>query len=55
MNDILGRQKRDREIRHVLSRIQGGEHYFFDLDLTEEQAEALGWQSAEDLDLVAAN
>jgi hypothetical protein len=55
MNDILARQKRDRDIRHVLSMVHGGEHYFFDLDLTEKQAEALGWQPALELDLVAAN
>src|SRR3974377_2430521 len=54
MNDILARQKRDRDIRHVLGRVLEGEHYFFDLDLTEVQAETLGWQPAVELDLVAA-
>lgn len=55
MTDILARQKRDRDTRHVLSMIHGGEHYFFDFDLTEEQAETLGWQPAEDVDLVEAH
>ncbi len=54
MTEILTRQKRDRDTRHVLSRIRGGEHYFFDLDLTAEQAETLGWQPAGDVDLVGA-
>jgi hypothetical protein len=54
MTDILARQKRDRDTRHVLNRIHGGEHYFFDLDLTEEQAETLGWQPAGDVDMVGA-
>lgn len=54
MTDILARQKRDRDSRHVLYRIHGGEHYFFDLDLTEEQAETLGWQPAGDVDMVGA-
>lgn len=44
MNDILSRQKRSKDARHVLGTIQGGPHYFFDLDLTEEQAQSLGWR-----------
>src|SRR5690349_13306605 len=54
MNDILTRQKKGRETRHVLNRIDEGEYYFFDLELTEEQAESLGWQRTEDAELVDA-
>lgn len=55
MTNILARQRRDRDARHVLSSVHAGEHYFFDLDLTEKQAEALGWQAAEVAELVGAN
>ena len=44
MNAILARQKRDRETRYSISTNPTGEHYFFDIELTEEQAKFLGWQ-----------
>ena len=54
ITDILARQKRDRDMRQVLSRIHGGgECYFFDLDLAEGQAKALGWQPAREAELTA--
>jgi hypothetical protein len=58
MNHILARQKKARDVRHVLSAMDDGTHYFFDLDLTGKQAESLGWRrtpedvQAEDLELV---
>lgn len=56
MNDILARQRRAVDVRHLLSNIQQGEHYFFDVDLTERQADLLGWKnSAEVGQLVLAN
>jgi hypothetical protein len=56
MNDILARQRRAVDVRHLLSNIQQGEHYFFDVDLTERQADLLGWKnSAEVGPLVMAN
>lgn len=56
MNDILARQRRAVDVRHLLSNIQQGEHYFFDLDLTEKQADLLGWKkTAEVAPLVMAN
>lgn len=48
MNDVLARQKGDKDIRHVLTAIRGGEHYFFDVDLTFEQAESLGFRKTDD-------
>jgi hypothetical protein len=56
MNDILAKQRRAGDIRHLLSNIQRGEHYFFDVDLSKSQAELLGWNnSAEVGSLVLAN
>jgi hypothetical protein len=48
MNAILARQKRDHDVRLFMSDIHAGGHYFFDVDLTEEQAESLGWQKRPD-------
>lgn len=44
MNGILARQKKGGDVRYFLNKIRDGEHYFFDLDLTSEEAEALGWK-----------
>jgi hypothetical protein len=44
MNGILARQKRGGDARQWLNEIRDGYHYFFDLDLTLEEAEALGWK-----------
>jgi hypothetical protein len=50
MNAILARQKRDREIRYSISANPTAEHYFFDIELTEEQAEFLGWRQTHEID-----
>ncbi|HUO15508.1 MAG TPA: hypothetical protein VMX38_11025 [Verrucomicrobiae bacterium] len=47
LNDILARQKRCKEVGRVLDLLRRGEHYFFDLDLTREQAESLGWNDVQ--------
>ena len=44
MNDILARQKKSGDVRRLLNEIRDGSHYFFDLDLTSEEAETLGWK-----------
>ena len=50
MNKILARRKRDRDIRHLISTNPTGEHYFFDVELTDEQAEFLGWRQTGEID-----
>ncbi len=50
MNAILARQKRDRDIRHLISTNPTGKHYFFDVELPEEQAEFLGWRQTDEID-----
>ena len=48
MNNVLARQKGVRDIRHVLSSVRGGEHYFFDVDLTPDQeVNAVRWGHSE--------
>jgi hypothetical protein len=54
MNAILARQKRDRNARLFLTDIHGSGQYFFDVDLTEEQAEFLGWQKRPEVESAAA-
>lgn len=49
VNNILARQKKRRENGRFLTTIQDETHYFFDLDLTEEQAESLGWRRDSEL------
>jgi hypothetical protein len=44
MNGILASQKKNGDVRQFLNEIRYGHHYFFDLDLTSEEAEALGWE-----------
>lgn len=44
LNVILATQRRERDVRRVMSRIQDGGHYFFDVDIAEEQARSLGWR-----------
>jgi hypothetical protein len=44
INGILARQKRGGDARQWLNEIRDGYHYFFDLDLTPEEAKALGWK-----------
>ena len=48
LNDILAKQKRRGhcDIRYALNKIRDGEVYFFDLDLTREEAESLGWKTS---------
>ena len=41
--DILTKQKRQDDLSRVLGQIRDGGYYFFDLDLTEEEAESLGY------------
>lgn len=54
MNAILATQKRERDVRHVMSRIHDGGHYFFDVDMTEEQARSLGWHRKHEIGSVIA-
>ena len=44
MNGILASQKKGGDVRRLLNKIRDDCHYFFDLDLTLEEAEALGWK-----------
>lgn len=44
MNGILAKRKRLGDVRRVLDQIKEGGFYFFDLDLTREEAESLGWK-----------
>jgi len=44
MNGILASQKKGGDVRRLLNKIRDDCHYFFDLDLTPEEAEALGWK-----------
>jgi hypothetical protein len=53
MHDIVARQKRDRDLRLILGKIHEGEQYFFDVELTQEQAESLGWRKTEALETLA--
>ena len=46
INAILARQKRRLDVRYALNKIRDGEFYFFDLDLTPEEAESLGWMAS---------
>ena len=56
INAILAKQKRERDVRSVMSTIHDGGHYFFDVDMTEEQARSLGWRRQhETLSTVAAD
>lgn len=54
MNAILATQKHERDIRRVMSKIQDGGHYFFDVDVTEEQARSLGWRKEHEIGFVVA-
>jgi hypothetical protein len=40
----LASQKKGGDVRRLLNKIRDDCHYFFDLDLTPEEAEALGWK-----------
>ena len=44
MNGILASQKKGGDVRRLLNKIRDDCHYFFDLDLTSEEAETLGWK-----------
>ena len=44
MNGILATQRKSEDVRRLLNKIRDDCHYFFDLDLTPEEAEALGWK-----------
>jgi hypothetical protein len=45
VNPILARQRIPDDVQLLLSRIRhGDERYFFDLDLSAQEAESLGWQ-----------
>ena len=43
ISTIAARQKGNPDIRYMLGKAHEGEHYLFDVDLSEEQAECLGW------------
>ena len=47
VNGVLARQKRQSDVRSVLDKIRDCGFYFFDLDLTTEEAESLGWKDSE--------
>jgi hypothetical protein len=44
MNGILANQKKGGDVRQSLNESRDDCHYFFDLDLSPEEAEALGWK-----------
>ena len=44
MNRILAKQRTAGDVRLLIEKIRAGEHYFFDLNLTHEEAASLGWQ-----------
>jgi hypothetical protein len=46
MNGILAKRKVRYDVTRVLDKVRHGGYYFFDLDLTREEAESLGWNSA---------
>lgn len=52
MRSILARQKRERDVGHLLRGIHEGEYYLFDVDLSKEQAELLGWKRTEEIELL---
>jgi hypothetical protein len=52
MNDIVRRQKPRMDIRELISKVHDGEHYIFDVELTEDQAECLGWRKSEGQELI---
>jgi hypothetical protein len=41
---LLAKQKRSDDVHNVLHQITNGGYYFFDLDLTAEEAESLGYR-----------
>ena len=43
VNRILAHQPKRGNVRRILDQIRDGGYYFFDLDLTPHEAEALGW------------
>jgi hypothetical protein len=45
LNGLFERQKMRRNIKEVIPLIQAGRFQSFDLDLSDDQAEALGWKS----------
>ena len=45
MNGVLARQKSYSNVRLLSGYFRTVDRYFFDLDLTQEQAESLGWFS----------
>ncbi len=44
MNRILARQNKRANIKRLLTQIRREGYYFFDLDLTQQEAESLGWK-----------
>jgi hypothetical protein len=40
---LLAKQKRSDDVHNVLHQITNGGYYFFDLDLTDKEAESLGY------------
>lgn len=41
---ILAKQKRQDDLSSVLGKVRDGGYCFYDLDLTREEAESLGWE-----------
>lgn len=52
MNGIFATQKRQQDVRRVMSKILQGGQYFFDVELTDKQAESLGWQRSPEMNSV---
>jgi hypothetical protein len=47
MNDILSTQKKEwAKVNSILDKIKPGKHSFSGLELTDKQAESLGWNLA---------
>jgi len=54
MNAVLAAQRCERDVRRVMSKIHDGGRYFFDVDMTEEQARPLGWRREREMVSVVA-
>jgi hypothetical protein len=46
VHDMLAKQKRHDDLSRVLNKVGDGGYHFFDLELTREEAESLGWNDS---------
>ena len=45
VNGILAKQRKHGDVRRVLDQIRDGGYNFFDLELSNQEAESLGWKA----------